>query len=106
MKRGLCTHKGSRLREPLSSKQRPFVTEKERTRRVKPGAQRRQAGAKESHCQGGRLGLIKEAATGAQVYFICSWSSELVWTIDGYRRRQWHPTPVLLPGKSHGGGAW
>ena len=20
--------------------------------------------------------------------------------------RQWHPTPVLLPGKSHGGGAW
>jgi len=22
------------------------------------------------------------------------------------RRRQWHPTPVLLPGKSYGGGAW
>ena len=22
------------------------------------------------------------------------------------RRRQWHPTPVLSPGKSHGGGAW
>ena len=21
-------------------------------------------------------------------------------------RRQWHPTPVLLPGKSHGRGAW
>ena len=21
-------------------------------------------------------------------------------------RRQWHPTPVLSPGKSHGGGAW
>ena len=21
-------------------------------------------------------------------------------------RRQWHPTPVLLPGESHGGGAW
>ena len=21
---------------------------------------------------------------------------------EGYRRRQWHPTPVLLPGKSHG----
>ena len=21
---------------------------------------------------------------------------------DPYRRRQWHPTPVLLPGKSHG----
>ena len=23
-----------------------------------------------------------------------------------FRRRQWHPTPVLLPGKSHGQGAW
>ena len=21
-------------------------------------------------------------------------------------RRQWHPTPLLLPGKSHDGGAW
>ena len=25
---------------------------------------------------------------------------------DAYQRRQWHPTPILLPGKSHGGGAW
>ena len=23
-------------------------------------------------------------------------------TRDHFRRRQWHPTPVLLPGKSHG----
>ena len=23
-------------------------------------------------------------------------------TSDLFRRRQWHPTPVLLPGKSHG----
>ena len=23
-------------------------------------------------------------------------------TRDLFRRRQWHPTPVLLPGKSHG----
>ena len=23
-----------------------------------------------------------------------------------WRRRQWHPTPVLLPGKSMDGGAW
>ena len=22
------------------------------------------------------------------------------------QRRQWHPTPVLLPGKSHGGAWW
>ena len=24
---------------------------------------------------------------------------------DSHRRRQWHPTPVLLPGKSHGQGS-
>lgn len=84
MKRDLCTHKGSRLRKPLSSKRRPFVTEKKRTQRVKPRAQSRQTGAKKSHSQAERLGLIKEVATGAQVYFICSWSSELVWTSDGY----------------------
>ena len=24
----------------------------------------------------------------------------------GHRRRQWHPTPALLPGKSMDGGAW
>ena len=23
-----------------------------------------------------------------------------------FQRRQWHPTPVLLPGKSQDGGAW
>ena len=26
----------------------------------------------------------------------------LIVTVPVYRRRQWHPTPVLLPGKSHG----
>ena len=25
-----------------------------------------------------------------------------MYSVDLYRRRQWHPTPVLLPGKSHG----
>ena len=25
-----------------------------------------------------------------------------LWSFRWYRRRQWHPTPVLLPGKSHG----
>lgn len=84
MKKDLCTHQGSRLRKPLSSKHRPFVTEKKRTQRVKPRAQSRQTGAKESHSQGERLGLINEVATDAQVYFIHSWSSELVWTSDGY----------------------
>ena len=28
------------------------------------------------------------------VFLVCY--SEMIW------RRQWHPTPVLLPGKSHG----
>ena len=27
-------------------------------------------------------------------------------TSPSYRRRQWHPTPVLLPGKSHGWRGW
>ena len=31
-------------------------------------------------------------------YFVCVITSSAL--ID--RRRQWHPTPVLLPGKSHG----
>ena len=26
----------------------------------------------------------------------------MCWTPSWYRRRQWHPTPVLWPGKSHG----
>ena len=32
------------------------------------------------------------------------WATELNWTelIHIVRRRQWQPTPVLLPGKSHG----
>ena len=29
-------------------------------------------------------------------------SSNLLAVVPLYRRRQWHPTPVLLPGKSHG----
>ena len=26
--------------------------------------------------------------------------------LNNIQRRQWHPTPVLLPGKSMDGGAW
>jgi len=29
-------------------------------------------------------------------------SHELYLNKEAYQRRQWHPTPVLLPGKSHG----
>ena len=34
---------------------------------------------------------------------LCLWQkSTLITTYDLFWRRQWHPTPVLLPGKSHG----
>ena len=37
----------------------------------------------------------------------CSlWTLELGLSRCGAWRRQWHPTPVLLPGKSHGREAW
>ena len=31
-----------------------------------------------------------------------AWTLTLIWINGMIRRRQWHPTPVLLPGKSHG----
>ena len=42
--------------------------------------------------------------------FISSWTNQLycmlcsvfLWPSLDKRKRQWHPTPVLLPGKSHG----
>ena len=43
-------------------------------------------------------GLEKQAATvirKSSFYFF-------IWDLSSPRRRQWHPTPVLLPGKSHG----
>ena len=33
---------------------------------------------------------------------ISDWKTNLRNGVLDYRRRQWHPTPVLLPGKSHG----
>ena len=35
------------------------------------------------------------------LYFHFSWAHRCG-IAGSYRRRQWHPTPVLLPGKSHG----
>ena len=32
----------------------------------------------------------------------CTVTEPLVTSSQVFRRRQWHPTPVLLPGKSHG----
>ena len=34
--------------------------------------------------------------------FISVWTYFIQWTITWFWRRKWHPTPVLLPGKSHG----
>ena len=36
----------------------------------------------------------------------CITDHELAMSIHISQRRQWHPTPVLLPGKSMDGGAW
>ena len=35
------------------------------------------------------------------------WAFDILWGLRLlFQRRQWHPTPVLLPGKSTDGGAW
>ena len=37
------------------------------------------------------------------ILMICWWALKVLEVIHMYlRRRRWHPTPVLLPGKSHG----
>ena len=36
------------------------------------------------------------------VSLVCMPSSGIAGSYGSSRRRQWHPTPVLLPGKSHG----
>ena len=33
---------------------------------------------------------------------IDGWTEELAYVMGSLRRMQWHPTPVLLPGKFHG----
>ena len=44
----------------------------------------------------GLLGILSETPKE------CSLSQFRGVSLRGVRRRQWHPTPVLLPGKSHG----
>ena len=34
--------------------------------------------------------------------FVTKVQGYFVWVLSSWWRRQWHPTPVLLPGKSHG----
>ena len=72
---------------------------------------------KESTCNAGDLGLIpglgispgKEKGYPLQYsglensidYIVHGVTKNWTW-LSNFRRRQWHPTPVLLPGKSHG----
>ena len=55
-----------------------------------PGWLRSQAQRPTSHCW-----LIQSARAPSVIFFFLC-------TSHGSGRRQWHPTPVLLPGKSHG----
>ena len=56
------------------------------------------------------LAIINSAAmnTGVEVSLsilvssVCMTSSRIAGSYGSSQRRQWHPTPVLLPGKSHG----
>ena len=43
--------------------------------------------------------LLSQKLKGYRLYHICKLTSKAA------QRRQWHPTPVLLPGKSHGRGS-
>jgi len=48
------------------------------------------------------LGLITGQVRDSQPFWLTRVLSALYMHIGLDQRRQWHPTPVLLPGKSHG----
>ena len=50
--------------------------------------------------------IIPPSPSPSESKRLFSWVSLLLSRIQGYRRRQWHPTPVLLPGKSEGFETW
>ena len=43
---------------------------------------------------------------GQKEYPLASVSNGVIYLLISYWRRQWHPTPVLLPGKSYGWRSW
>ena len=47
-------------------------------------------------------GKVHPKPSVSPLVFNLSASSVFAYACTSYRRRQWHPTPVLLPGKSHG----
>ena len=40
--------------------------------------------------------------TDVSFFFLSTYAMVMLFIRNTIRRRQWHPTPVLLPGKSHG----
>ena len=55
----------------------------------------------------GKWGLLRAAFLASMPHSCMAlawplWLSVFIIPRHEYRRRQWHPTPVLLPGKSHG----
>ena len=46
--------------------------------------------------------LLYSTWNSVQCLWLPGWEGNLGENRYMYRRRQWHPTPVLLPGKSHG----
>ena len=48
------------------------------------------------------LGTKSSSPEKDEISPIKCWGSRLAWLSECWWRRQWHPTPVLLPGKSHG----
>ena len=47
------------------------------------------------------LGVTVGPEVGLEVEELSGWRFSWAWALVS-RRRQWHPTPVLLPGKSRG----
>ena len=45
---------------------------------------------------------VRGTAEAFNKYLLDRWMDESHWFLFSTWRRQWHPTPVLLPGKSHG----
>ena len=64
---------------------------------------------KESACNAGDLGTIpglgrSPGEGNGYLLHYCDLENSMDCIV--HRRRQWHPTPVLLPGKSHGRRSW
>ena len=50
----------------------------------------------------GRVEIQRRQSTSIRLGFVCVCNPQFGLRCPSRWRRQWHPTPVLLPGKSHG----